>query len=73
MLKLNIIEPSDSPFSTPMVVVTKPDKTHRICFDFRKLNNITVFDCEPMTDPEYIMSGLQGQKFFSKLDLSKGY
>lgn len=73
MLRLNIIEPSNSPFSAPMVVVAKPDKTHRICLDFRKLNDITVFDCEPMSDPEHIMSGLHGQKFFSKIDLSRGY
>ena len=73
MLKLKVIEPSDSPYSTPMLVVKKPDNGKRICLDLRKLNYITVFDGEPMSDPEEIFAALNGNYYFSKLDLSKGY
>lgn len=68
-----IIERSDSPYQSPMVVVKKPDKSNRICLDFRKLNCLTVFDSEPMPDPEQIFANLAGSKYFTKIDLSKGY
>lgn len=73
MLKLKIIEPSNSPYVTPIVVVKKPDSSNRICLNFRRLNQITVFDSEPMTDPDQIFANIRGSKYFSKLDLSKGY
>lgn len=73
MLKLKVIEPSNSPYVTPIVVVKKPDNSNRICLDFRRLNQITVFDSEPMTDPDQIFANIRGSKYFSKLDLSKGY
>ena len=73
MLKSKVIEPSDSPFSTPMIVVKKPGNGKRICLDFRKLNCLTVLDAEPMPDPEEIFAKLNGNYYFSKLDLCKGY
>ena len=41
--------------------------------DYRKVNKLTVFDAEPMTNPEEIFSKMQKSKYFSKMDLSKGY
>ena len=38
----------------------------------RAPNNITVFDAEPMPNAD-IFAKLAGCKYFSKLDLSKGY
>lgn len=73
MKEMDIIEPSNSPFSAPMVVVRKPDNSHRICLDFRRLNDVTVFDGEPMSDPEEIFTNVAGSKYFSKIDLTKGY
>ncbi|KAK3739254.1 hypothetical protein RRG08_008115 [Elysia crispata] len=48
MLKAGIIEPSDSPHSSPPIIVKKKDGTNRYCVDFRQINNILVFDAEPM-------------------------
>ena len=73
MRALDVIEPSSSPYSAPMVVVSKPDQSKRICLDFRKLNALTVLDNEPMCDPEQIFSTLNGSKYFTKIDLAKGY
>ena len=42
MFQLNVIEPSSSPYSAPIVLARKKDGTNRFCIDFRKLNNITV-------------------------------
>ena len=73
MLDMGVIEMSDSPYSSPIVLVAKKDNTFRFCVDFRKLNSITVFDAEPMPDVDAMFAKLSGHKFFSRLDLSKGY
>ena len=73
MLKLNVVEPSSSPYSAPVVIARKKDGTNRFCIDFRKLNRLTVFDAEPMPNPDSIFSKLTGKRYVTKLDLSKGY
>ena len=74
MLEAGIIEPSDSPYCSPAVVVKKKDGTNRHCVDFRGLNNVTVFDAEPMErlDDLFQQIGTESN-FVSKIDLSKGY
>ncbi|XP_062602901.1 uncharacterized protein LOC134264647 [Saccostrea cucullata] len=73
MLQMKVIEHSTSPYSAPVVIARKKDGTNRFCIDFRKLNSVTVFDAEPMPNPDSIFSKLTGKKFISKIDLSKGY
>ena len=58
MLDLGVIEPSTSPYCSPIVLVKKPDGTNRFCIDFRKLNSVTVFDAEPIPIPEELMTKL---------------
>ena len=72
MLQQGFIEPSESPYSSP-IVIKKKDGSNRFCIDMRALNNITVFDAEPIPTTEDIFTKLAGCKYFSKLDLSKGY
>ena len=52
MLKLGVIEPSTSPYSSPIVIVKKEDGSNRFCIDFRALNRVTIFDAEPMSDAD---------------------
>jgi len=73
MLKLGLVEYSMSPYSTPMIAVKKKDGSNRLCLDFRKINKITVFDAEPMPNQGAIMAKISNGKYFSKIDLSKGY
>ena len=73
MLELKVIEPSVSPYSSPLHLVKKKDGTYRPVVDFRRLNKVTVFDVEPMPNPNEIFSKLCGEKYFSKLDFTKGY
>ena len=45
----------------------------RFCVDYRKLSRITVFDAKPMPSADDIYAKLSGDKYFSKIDLRKGY
>ena len=57
MLDMGIIEPSKSPYMSPVVLVKKADQSIRFCIDFRNLNKLTVFDAEPIPNPdEYFQS-----------------
>ena len=73
MLELGVIEKSDSPYASPVVLVKKPDGSNRFCIDYRKLNRITVFDAEPMTCSDDIFVKLHKDRFLSKIDMAKGY
>lgn len=73
MLEMKVIEPSTSPYAAPVVIVPKKDGKVRFCVDYRKLNSVTVIDNEPIPNIEEIMSEIGEAKYFSKIDLSKGY
>ena len=73
MLKQLIIRPSSSPYCSPITVVSKPDGNIRLCIDFRKLNAITIFDNEPIPQMGEMVTRLTKAKYFTKLDLTKGY
>jgi hypothetical protein len=73
MLRLGVIVESNSPYSAPPVIVKKPDGSDRFCVNYKCLNQVTVFDPEPMPDAEEIFLKLRGKKYKSKIDLSRGY
>ena len=73
ILEMQVIEPSESLYASPIVLVKKKDGTNRFCIDFRKLNRITIFDAEPMPNPDDIFACLASDVVFTKLDLTKGY
>ena len=73
MLELGVIEKSVSPYSSPVVLVPKKDGSVRFCIDFRKLNKVTEFNAEPMPNMEEVINRMSGNKFFTRMDCSKGY
>ena len=48
LLNAGIVEKSKSAYGAPIVVVQKKDNSMRLCIDYRSLNEITVFDPQPM-------------------------
>ena len=73
ILELGVIEPAQSPYNAPIVMVKKETGKYRFCCDYRALNDVVIFDGEPITDVEHLFQSLGKAKYFSKLDLTKGY
>lgn len=78
MLKQGIVEPSTSPWSSPLWIVPKKidasgEKKWRIVVDYRKLNEVTVGDAYPLPNIDEILDQLGHSKYFSCLDLTSGF
>ena len=56
MLNMEVIEPAISPYSAPIVLVKKGDGKVRFCVDYRRLNQRTAFDAEPLPDMDFLFS-----------------
>ena len=73
MLQLGVVEPSQSPWSSPVLLVKKSNGEFRFVFDGRFLNNITKFDSYALPSIDKILSSLRNAKFISSIDLRKAF
>ena len=73
MLKSEIIRPSNSEWARSPVLVRKKDKTVRYCLDYRDLISKTVKERWPLPSIQTCLDTLQGNEWFSTLDLAAGY
>ena len=73
MVEAGIIEKSVSPYCSPLVVAAKKTGEVRLCGDYRQVNAKTKIIAEPMSDQRLIFTRLAKSKYFTKLDLTKGY
>ena len=67
MLQKDVIQPSASPWASPVVLVQKKDGTMRFCIDYRKLNAVTRKDAYPLPQIDETLEALGGSKWFSTL------
>ena len=62
MKELNVIEPSESPWAAPVVLVRKKDGSLRYCIDYRRLNSVTHKDSYPLPNMQACLESLEGAK-----------
>jgi len=73
MLQTGVIEPSNSPWSSPVCMVRKKDGSCRYCVDYRRMNSVTIKYAFPVPDVKDALDSLRGSKYFATIDLLSGY
>ena len=73
MLENDIIEESQSNWSSPCILVPKHDGGFRFCTDFRKVNDKTKSDSFPIPRIADCIDQIGNAKFVSTFDMLKGY
>ncbi len=71
--EMEVIEESHSDWASPIVLVPKTDGSVRFCVDYRKVNAVSKFDAYPMPRVDELLNRLGTARFYSTLDLTKGY
>jgi hypothetical protein len=64
---------SNSPMASPLFFVGKKDGSHCPCQDYQKLNEGTVKDAFLLPNIQDLLRDLQGQQYFTKLNIRWGY
>ena len=73
LLDNDFIEPSQRDWSSPCILVPKPDKTFRMCFVYRKVNFVTKTDSFLMPRMDDCIDNIGQAKYVTKFDLLKGF
>lgn len=73
MLKMGVIEPFNSAWHNPIVLVPKPVGSVRYCIDFREMNKLAKFNAYTMPRTELWRSQLGDTLYMSTLDLITRY
>ena len=72
MLRNDLIEPSDSPWSSPCVLVPKLcQNSFRFCTDYRKVNMLTKPDAYPIPRIDDCIESVGNANYITKIDLLK--
>jgi predicted aspartyl protease len=71
--ELGVIRPSNSPWSSPIILVKKKDNSYRLVIDYRKLNAITKKDAYALPRIETLLDTLGNASIFSALDMRSGF
>ncbi|XP_017465482.1 PREDICTED: uncharacterized protein LOC108358588 [Rhagoletis zephyria] len=72
LFKMGVIEESNSPWCSPVVLVRKPRKV-RLCIDSRKVNAVTKKDSYPLPHINGLLSGLNDTYLISGIDLKDAF
>ena len=73
LLRLDFVEPSNSPMTSGIVCVIKPDKSVRMCCDYRFLNRFTIPDAMPMQIIADCVHKVSRANYISICDAKSGF
>lgn len=73
MLEIGVIVPSESEYTSPLILVEAPGKEPRPCIDYRKLNAVTRDQLYPIPNVEERVETVSRAQYVSTLDLTRGY
>ena len=73
MIRLGYIEPSKSPYGSPIFFVKSDGKPPRPVVDYRKLNDITIKDVFPLPLIEELLTCLAKANYHTKFDLKQAF
>jgi len=73
MLCTGVIQPSNSPWSSPVCMVKKKDGIYRYCIDYRRLNAVTRRDAFLVPHVKDALDSIRGSRYFATIDLLPGY
>lgn len=73
MLEKDVVEPSHSPWCSPIVLVKKANGSNRLCLDSRQLNKVTKRDTYPLPRVSAIIDNLRNARFLSTIDLKSAF
>eukprot|EP00952_Eustigmatos_sp_NYUAD-ZCMA_P007711 32490-Eustigmatos_ZCMA.PRE.1 len=73
LIGMGVIQPSMSPWASPLLMVPKPDGSMRMCVDYRQLNKQTVKVPFPIPDIDSYLHALKGRRYFCTLDMTAAY
>ena len=73
MLADDVVEPAESPWSSPVLLIPKKNGELRFCLDSRKLNAVTKKDSYKLPYISEIIDNLRDAKYLTSLDLSKSF
>jgi Reverse transcriptase (RNA-dependent DNA polymerase) len=68
-----VISPTTSAWSSPVVLVPKPDGSTRFCIDYRKLNARTLRDAYPLPRLDDAIDSIGEASWFTILDARSGF
>ena len=72
-LQQGIIRPSQSPYTSQVVIVQKETGEICLCMDYHKLNSIMVRDTFPLPRIDEALQAIHSSSWFSSFDLAQGY
>lgn len=73
MLHAAVSEPTQSPWTSPVVLDLKADRTPRFCVNYRRLNAVTIRDTFPIPRMEAYFDSLGDAIVFTALEYNWGY
>lgn len=73
MLRRGVIQPSQSPWASAVVLVRKKGGSIRFCVDYRRLNKVIRKDVDRLPSIDDALDSIQGPEFFTSLDLRSWY